>query len=81
MNEWIAVLSITLVMMLIMNTKLRWDLCKARWSIYKLSFLIVFQNENHIEYWAAPDPMKIVAYAEGQITLEELFKHIREKYG
>lgn len=79
MNAWVAALAFALAILVIIAAKLRADLCEARWAIYRLSYVILFQNENPVEYWAAPDPAKMAAYAEGQLTLEELLMNVRAK--
>lgn len=79
MNAWVAVLAVALAIFIIITAKLRSDLCEARWAVYRLSYMILFQNESTVEYWAAPDPAKMAAYAQGQLTLEELLMNVRAK--
>jgi hypothetical protein len=79
-NVVIGALLVAIVVLLGVIAKLRSDLCYARWMIYRLVFALMIGDKTDLELWEHPDSSVLEAYAEGQLSLKDLLRHMEQKH-
>lgn len=59
---------------------LRSDLAYTRWMIERLAFMLLTQGQADMGFWQVSDSADVAAYVQGQISLQELFRHLEHKH-